>query len=324
MTRAVTLLLGLLLVAPGARAEFSTAVEDGLVRLGNGENIRATVAPRHGGELSGMELYFGGAWRELVYRANDYGQHDGWRGKAPLLWPAVGMTLDPGGEGRGYRVGGVHYPMPAHGFARDHAWRVVGRGVEEDHARVTLSLSSDDETRALYPFEFELQVTYRVFADRLTIDYAVRAGADNSASMPFCIGNHVTFRAPLLPGSRAGDVRFETALPDYLERGADRTFSGRVEPSPFRGEHPLSALPRRSMVAPSHSKSSSAPGTTSPPKIIVRFRALSKAAACFVLAAVSPIPAGSQLLPSHSQVSSPPAVPPWSTTTFLERSKAMV
>jgi len=238
----------LILSAAAAQADYAATVESERVRLDNGDSLRVTIAPPHGGELAGMEFFFDGAWRELVYRANDYSAADGWRGKAPVLWPAVGLTRDAADGERTYRLDGRKYPMPAHGFARDRAWRVVRHGAAADHAYATLAISDDAASRAMYPFEFELLAEYRVLSDRLTIDYVVRAGAGNATPMPFCIGNHVTFRAPLLPGAEAAEIRFGSDLPDYLPRSADRTFSGRVEPSPYRGEHPLSDLPHRSAV----------------------------------------------------------------------------
>jgi galactose mutarotase-like enzyme len=243
-------LLLLVLFAGAARADFGASVgDDGLVRLDNGRSLRITVAPRHGGELAGMAVFFDGAWRELVYRANDWSATGGWRGKAPFLWPAVGPTLDPDGGRRAFRVAGRAYPMPPHGFARDRAWRVSGHGSEPGHAFATLALGSDAATREMYPFDFELEARYRLDHERLTIEYVVQAGANNAAPMPFCIGNHVTFRAPLLGGGDAAAVRFATDLPDQLLRESDRTFAGRVVPSPWRGEHAIGALPRRSAVS---------------------------------------------------------------------------
>ena len=89
---------------------------DEVVELDKGGPLRVAVAPRHGGELTSMQYRFEGAWHELIYRAREYDVAEGWSGKAPLLWPAVGITLDPGSAGRGFRHDGRLYPMPPHGF----------------------------------------------------------------------------------------------------------------------------------------------------------------------------------------------------------------
>lgn len=242
---AVPILLLAASLAPGPLV----AEADGFVTLDNGRGLRATISPAHGGELTGLEIEIDGAWRELVYRARDYSATDGWRGKAPLLWPAVGMSLEPVGQRRGYRVDGRFYPMPGHGFARDRAWRLIEERRDEAGPFATLALSSDPDTRRHYPFDFELNVEYRLDESRLLILYSVRAGRGNDGPMPFSIGNHVTFRAPLLGVGEAGALRFRTDLPLELMRGEDRTFSGRTIPSLYRGEHPLSALPRRRAVS---------------------------------------------------------------------------
>ena len=222
---------------------------NGFLTLDNGHGLRATISPDHGGELAGLEIEIGGAWRELVYRARDYSATEGWRGKAPFLWPAVGISLEPVEQRRGFRVHERFYPMPSHGFARDRAWRLVEQGRDAAGPFAILALSSDPGTRPHYPFDFELNVEYRLDESRLLILYSVRAGRGNDGPMPFSIGNHITFRAPLLGVGEAAALRFRTDLPLELIRGEDRTFSGRTTPSPYRGEHPLSSLPRRRAVS---------------------------------------------------------------------------
>lgn len=230
-------------------AAFSmSAVASEFVTLDNGQGLRATISPVHGGELAGLEIELDGDWRELIYRARNYSKTDGWRGKAQTLWPAVGVTLDEKGEGNGYRVDGVYFPMPAHGFARDYPWRLVAQGRDGQGSFAELALADSEQTRVHYPFDFALRVEYRLSADRLAITYTVHAGIDNTGPMPFSIGNHVTFKAPLLDVGKASDMRFRNEFPDYLVRAEDRTFAGNVVPSSFRGEQPLSALPKRSAV----------------------------------------------------------------------------
>ena len=245
MIRSVLLLL---LVSTVSAADYSTTLDGGFVTLGDGKLMKAAVSPEHGGELASLEVYFDGEWRELLYRARDYSESDGWRGKAPFLWPAVGMTLDPGGIGRGFTVDGQFFPMPGHGFARDRAWRLAHHGADDGGAFVTLVLESDSGTRAHYPFDFRISVGYHIAGDRLSIEYTIQAGADNVGPMPFSIGNHVTFRAPLIEGANSGSLIFRNEFPSQLIRGDDRTFSGQVVPSPYRGEQSLSVLPVRQAV----------------------------------------------------------------------------
>lgn len=222
---------------------------DKMITLDGGQGLRATVSPANGGELAGLEIRHDGRWYELLYRGRDYAPGEGWRGKAPFLWPAVGPTIDPRDGRKGFRVDGTFYPMPPHGFARDRAWRVRGERRDGQEPFVVLVLSSDERTRQHYPFDFDIEVTYRVAGKRLELTYTVRADGGNSNHMPFSIGNHITFKAPMLAGAKPGAVRFYNDFPDRLLRDPDRTFSGRVVPSPYRGEHPVSALPHRAAVS---------------------------------------------------------------------------
>ena len=52
--------------------------------------MEAAVAPSKGGELTSLRVRFRHLPVELIYRARDYGSDPGFRGKAPLLWPAIG------------------------------------------------------------------------------------------------------------------------------------------------------------------------------------------------------------------------------------------
>ena len=228
-----------------ADAEYSIETTADRVTLQNGVNIKATVVPGEGGELSGFSVLFNGEWHELIYRALDYSGTKGWRGKAQLLWPATGITLNRHDQKKTYELEGVEYPMPFHGFAKSHPWRLISHEQSTEFASVTLQLEGDAETRKYYPFDFQLQVEYRLGAGKLSLNYRVESSAGNRQDMPFSIGNHITFNAPLIAGPEPGSLLFETNLPDLLVRRADKTFSGKIEPSPYRGRHRLDEIPRR-------------------------------------------------------------------------------
>ena len=102
-----------------------------------------------------------------------------WAGHAPLLFPVCGHF--------GVRVGGVSYPIRAHGFAKRSEFELAERG--EDY--LTLCLKSNAETRKVYPYEFAFFVTYRLCGARLEIEYKVQ----NPAEQPlyFACGGHDSF-----------------------------------------------------------------------------------------------------------------------------------
>lgn len=230
-------------------AEPGVEIEKDRVTLQNGDAIRAVIVPSMGGELSGLSMRFDGDWHELLYRALDYEKRPGWRGKAPLLWPATGISVIKKSGEAGYLLDGLPYDMPFHGFARSSSWQVVGTEQTTEFAALTLALHDDANTRRFYPFGFTLQVEYRLDNEKLRLLYRVDADPGNDRDMPFSIGNHITFRIPLIPGSNPGDLRFENELPDLLLRGEDKAFSGVVEPSPYTGTHRLASLPHRQAVS---------------------------------------------------------------------------
>lgn len=229
--------------------EYSANWQDRFVVLENGGGIRVVVAPDEGGELTGFSVFFDGGWNELLYRALDYSDKPGWRGKAPLLWPATGISMIEEGQKNTYKLGEKQYEMPFHGFARTQKWKIGPRSSSKKSASMTLRLTDTDETRRYYPFAFELMVEYRLQADRLSMLYTVTADAGNDADMPFSIGNHITFNAPLIEGSKAADLQFENSLPELLDKDANKAFAGATKPSSFQGRYSLSDLPTRGSVS---------------------------------------------------------------------------
>lgn len=187
--------------------------------------VEAAVAPSKGADLSGLKVRLGDDWIETIYLARDYSPREGWTGKGPTLWPAVGRNLPPDLDERntggvelprgGWDSGGVRYPMPGHGFARDFPWALVDQGANDSRAYVRLALTDSPETRESYPFGFRLELEHRVVDGRVELRYRVAAAEDNERPMPFSIGNHVTFRTPLVPG--ADPLALELVTPSSTE-----------------------------------------------------------------------------------------------------------
>jgi galactose mutarotase-like enzyme len=131
-----------------------------------------------------------------------------WTGRAPILFPTVGVTAD------GARFGGVRYPLGKHGFARDSDFALV----EQADDLVVFRLEADEATRAAYPFDFRLDVTYRLDGATLTSE-AIFANRGDTP-MPAGFGFHPALRWPL-PGTGAAArdrhiVRFDADEPEPL------------------------------------------------------------------------------------------------------------
>ncbi len=109
-------------------------------------------------------------------------QGEQWKGHAPLLFPLCGKLLDDK-----YTYHGKEYRLQKHGFARRSEFSLVNKSDTE----VTLSLSSSDETLAVYPFEFKLSASYKIDGTRLEFKLSI----DNLGKhiMPYMFGWHPAF-----------------------------------------------------------------------------------------------------------------------------------
>lgn len=165
----------------------------------------------HKGRISAEVSAIGAELHSLKVDDVEYlwqGNPDFWAGQSPLLFPNTGRVW-----GNRYRHNGQEYTIDIHGFARKRTFTVVN---QEANA-VTMALKSDDETMALYPFEFFLFVTYRVKDDALEVEWMVRNQGDDE--MHFQIGAHPAFNLPDFdPADEVhGYFSFTTSMPiDYL------------------------------------------------------------------------------------------------------------
>ncbi|MBL8228106.1 MAG: hypothetical protein JNL98_06500, partial [Bryobacterales bacterium] len=202
--------------------------------------VEATIAPTRGGELCGLKVRHAGNWHELLYRACDYSPVEGWRGKAPLLWPATGGTYREGdarGSQRGtYTIDGHKYQMPFHGFVQGMEWNLLRHTAQAEQASVKLSVRDTEETRRFYPFAFRLSVEYVLREGVLELRYAVESQKQNSQKMFFSIGNHITFRTPFSASGDGGAVRMRTPARLMLRKDANNFPNGETQAPPFRDE----------------------------------------------------------------------------------------
>jgi galactose mutarotase-like enzyme len=230
--------------------QYSASRAGQLLELKDGQGLEASISPDHGGELSSLKVYFQDKWHELIYRAKDYRSGGGWRGKAPLLWPATGISRIPGEENMAgqYQLDNRVYNMPVHGFARHKSWQLDKLVQTDQEASASLFIEDDEQTRVLYPFGFRLAINYRLSDNRLSLNYTVEAKSSNSDPMPFSVGNHMTFMLPLIASSSIEDAVLETAIPLRLELGEGNIPTGSLRP--FRQKiFPLRELPVRKPVS---------------------------------------------------------------------------
>lgn len=145
--------------------------------------FNVTIDPL-GAELKKLTNHLEG--REYLYESNPFW----WNGSAPILFPIIG-----GLSGGVYSYKGKQYGLPSHGFARKSTFDVSQQ--QCDYA--VFSLHADASTRAVYPFDFELSISFRLENSRLSVQYDVEnKGTD---TMYFSIGSHPAFSIPFAGGS---------------------------------------------------------------------------------------------------------------------------
>jgi galactose mutarotase-like enzyme len=132
-----------------------------------------------------------------------------WAGRAPILFPIVG-NLNSGQ----YRVGGERYALPRHGFARRRNFAVTEAGATS----ATFRLTADEQTLAVYPFRFELDVNFAVEGATLAVTSWIRNRGDRD--LPASLGYHPAFAWPLpYGGNRASHfIEFEADEPAPIRR----------------------------------------------------------------------------------------------------------
>lgn len=155
-------------------------------------NIGAAISTI-GAEL--QSLRFGDA--EVLWDAGPL-----WPRHAPLLFPIVG-TLK----------GGSGFALPRHGFARDRAFAWISRS----ERACVLELRDDAETRACYPFPFQLRVSYSL--DEAGFHMGLELLNPGEGPLPASLGLHPAFRWPLAAG---------------LAKTAHRLVFDQQEPGPLR------------------------------------------------------------------------------------------
>jgi galactose mutarotase-like enzyme len=158
--------------------------------------LSATINPL-GAQLSGLWDADG---RQLQWQ----GDPAVWAGRAPILFPIVGMLV--GGQ---YRSGGATYALPRHGFARVRRFEVAAAGPSS----ATFRLTADAQTLAVYPFQFVLDVNFAVQDSTVSVTSWIRNGGDHD--MPASLGYHPAFAWPLPYGQdrAAHFIEFEADEP---------------------------------------------------------------------------------------------------------------
>lgn len=105
---------------------------------------------------------------QVIFRPakRDYNRGDSFHGGIPVCWPQFGNRFSK--------------DLPQHGFARKMIFEVRGTEYSEEMTQVTFGLSSDDETKKLWPHDFDLE--YKVI---VSMKLNLQLTTKNTGAQPF-------------------------------------------------------------------------------------------------------------------------------------------
>jgi galactose mutarotase-like enzyme len=164
--------------------------------LSNGE-LRVEVSA-HGAELQSIRK----GETEYLWQ----GDPAFWGRRSPVLFPIVGSVW----ESR-YRVAGAVYQMGQHGFARDMDFTLVNASETE----VRYRLESSVQTKEKYPYDFCLEIAYRLRGRCLDVIWEVTN--PSAEDIYFQIGAHPAFYYPDYDPQTSGRGHFTFDRSEGLE-----------------------------------------------------------------------------------------------------------
>lgn len=127
-----------------------------------------------------------------------------WKRHAPILFPVVGSLKE-----KSYTYQEKTYSLPQHGFARDMEFSLLSQTDTE----LWFSLEANADTKKVYPFDFRLELGYRLVGRKIMALWRVNnTGKDR---MHFSIGGHPAFYCPLDPAQKQSDcyIAFDSTQP---------------------------------------------------------------------------------------------------------------
>ncbi len=155
------------------------------------------------GTVSATFDTFGGTLTSLTCEGVEYiwkGDPAYWSGQSPVMFPMCGSLRNDTatiGEGKTCTMG-------RHGIAKNLEFTDVTEKVAgKDSTRKVFELTSTEETRKQYPFDFSFSIEYTLEERGITFTYHVKNTGD--VTMPFFTGGHPGFNCPLLPGEEYTD-----------------------------------------------------------------------------------------------------------------------
>lgn len=158
------------------------------------ENCTAMITSK-GAELKSLRV----SGSELMWSADP----KFWGKTSPILFPMIGTLKNGAAE-----INGTEYRISKHGFARDLEFTAESVSATS----VLFTLSHNEYTKKMYPFDFKFSIRYTLKADGISVTMRVKNYSEQE--MPFCIGGHPAFACDgdmndfrlIFPKEEAADV----------------------------------------------------------------------------------------------------------------------
>ncbi|RUT00271.1 aldose 1-epimerase [Dulcicalothrix desertica PCC 7102] len=176
-------------------------------------NSQLEVVPERGGiitkwRLDGKEIFYLDEERFVNPELSV-------RGGNPILFPICGNLPE-----NTYTTGGKQYTLKQHGFARDLPW-VSHSSVSDEGVSLQATLHSNEQTQAVYPFNFQITFTYQLQGNSLNVGqhYINKS----SQPMPFSFGFH-----PYFAVQDKNQLQFDIPSREYQDQKTkeNHTFNG--------------------------------------------------------------------------------------------------
>ena len=96
-----------------------------------------------------------------------------WDRRSPVLFPNVGKVWQ-----NTTHVNGQPYTLYQHGFLRD----MVFKKIADEDRHLAFTCCADDESRNVYPFDFQVRIDYRLLRNVITVEWTVENRNENTVS----------------------------------------------------------------------------------------------------------------------------------------------
>lgn len=129
-----------------------------------------------------------------------------WGRISPVLFPIVGKL-----KNNEYTWKNTNYTMTQHGFARDSVFELLSK----NDCEIWLRLESNDNTKVSYPFDFILDIGYKLIDSKVEVMW--RVSNTGEEVMYFSIGAHPGFFYPLHDKERMEKFGIDFHVEEPLE-----------------------------------------------------------------------------------------------------------